>query len=128
MFYPQQSHIKSNPQGNNYKMASKNYIQHCLVSPGETYGLTAQHMQDSPISFIQLNYVHKNKALPPYVKFPCHKVAQHWEFYFLFLISAILHCCIFGNSCFLSVEISFKTRHPSTILFDCVGLYLWACI
>ena len=43
-------------------------------------GLTAQHMQYSPVFFIQLNYVHnnKNKVLPPYGKFPFHKVAQHW--------------------------------------------------
>ena len=86
--------------------------KHYLLGTGETYGPTAQHSQDSPIFFIQLNYVdkNKNKVLLPYVKFPCHKVPQHWEFHFLFLNSTILHRCIFGNSCFfLSVEISFTT-------------------
>ena len=42
-------------------------------------GLTAQYLQDCPIVFIQLNYIHKskqNKVLPPYVKLPCHKVAN----------------------------------------------------
>ena len=41
-------------------------------------GLTAQHLQDCPTFFIQLNYVHKskkNKVQPLYVKLPCHKVA-----------------------------------------------------
>ena len=71
---------------------------HYLLGTGESYSPTAQHMQDSPIFFIQLNYVHnnnKNKVLPPYGKFPCHKVAQHWEFHILFLNSAILHSCNF---------------------------------
>ena len=31
------------------------------------------HTQDSPIFFIQQNYVHKTKVLPPYVKFPCQR-------------------------------------------------------
>ena len=42
-------------------------------------GPTAQHTQDCPIFFIQLNYVHndkRNKVLPPYVKLLCHKVAS----------------------------------------------------
>ena len=34
--------------------------------------------------------------LPHYGKFPCNKVAQHWEFHFLFHNSAILHSCNFG--------------------------------
>ena len=100
-----------------------------LLSTGESYGPTAQHMQDFPIFFIQLNYVHKNKVLPPYIKIPCYKVAQHWEFHFLFLNAAILHSYIFGNSCFLSVEITFNTRHPSIIfvglcLFVSIGMHL----
>ena len=32
-----------------------------LLSTGESYGPTAQHTQDSPIFFIQLNYVYKTK-------------------------------------------------------------------
>ena len=54
-------------------------------------GPTAQHMQDSPIFFMQLNYVHnnKNKVLPPYDKFPLHKVAQHWELQFLLINEAM---------------------------------------
>ena len=40
-------------------------------------GPAAQHIQDCPIFFIQLNYVHNQyKVLPPYVKLPCHKVAS----------------------------------------------------
>ena len=31
-----------------------------------------------------------NNMLPPYDKFPCHTVAQHREFHFLFSLSAIL--------------------------------------
>ena len=66
-------------------------IYNYLLSTGESYGLTAQHMQDSPIFFIQLNYVHnnKNKVLSHYGKFPWYKVAQDWEFHFLFLNAAI---------------------------------------
>ena len=54
-------------------------------------GPTAQHMPDSPIFLIQLNYVHnnKNQVLPPYDKFPCHKVTQHWEFHFLLINEAM---------------------------------------
>ena len=90
-----------------------------LLSTGESYGLTVQHMQDSPIFFIQLNYVHKNKVLPPYVKFTCHEVAQHWEFHFLFFNPAILHSCTFGNSCS-----SLTLNIHQLFLLDCVGLYL----
>ena len=52
-------------------------FQNYLLSSGESYGLTAQYMQDCPIIFIQLNYVHdkRNKVLPPYAKLPCHNVA-----------------------------------------------------
>ena len=32
-----------------------------LLSVGESYGPTAQHLQDCPIFFIQLTYVHKSK-------------------------------------------------------------------
>ena len=46
-------------------------------------------MQDCPIFFIQQNYVDKNKVLPLYVKFPCHKVAQQWEFHFLLINEAM---------------------------------------
>ena len=30
-----------------------------VLGTGESYGPTAQHTQDSPIFFLQLNYVHK---------------------------------------------------------------------
>ena len=84
-----------------YSIYGLSWVQYYLLSTGESYSPTAQHMQDSPIFFIQLNYVHniKDKVLPPYGKFPCHKVAQHWEFHFLFLNPAILHSCNFGHSC-----------------------------
>ena len=36
-------------------------IPYYLLGIGKSYGLTAQHMQDYPIFFIQLNYVHNNK-------------------------------------------------------------------
>ena len=54
-------------------------------------GSTAQHMHDSPVFFIHLNYVPKNqnKVLPPYGKFPCHQVAQYWEFHFLLINEAM---------------------------------------
>ena len=32
-----------------------------LLGTGESYGPTAQHMQDFPIFFIQLNYVYKER-------------------------------------------------------------------
>ena len=51
-------------------------------------GLTAQHSQNYPIFFIQLNHVYKikqNKVLKPYDNSLCHKVT-----YFLFLNEAIL--------------------------------------
>ena len=75
-------------------------FQYHSLGTGERYGPTAQHKQDSPIFFIQLNYVHndKNNVLLPYGKFPCHKVAQHWEFHF-FLNSAILHSWNSDHSC-----------------------------
>ena len=38
-------------------LAGGNY----MLGTGESYGLTAHHMQDWPILFIQLNYVHINK-------------------------------------------------------------------
>ena len=40
--------------------------------------MTAKHLQDYPVLFIQLNDVYKskqNKVLPPYVRLPFHKVA-----------------------------------------------------
>ena len=35
------------------------WLSNYLLGTGESYGPTAQHTQDSPIFFIQLNYVHK---------------------------------------------------------------------
>ena len=102
-------------------------VQHdYLLNTGKSYGPTAQHMQDSPIFFIQLNYVHnnKNKVLPPYGKFPYHKVAQHWEFHFLFLNSAILHSCNFGHSCLYLLKSPSILAIHQLFLLDCVGLYL----
>ena len=48
-------------------------------------------MQDPPIIFIQLNYVHKleNKVLPPYA-IPLPQGDTFWEFYFL-LINEAMH-------------------------------------
>ena len=91
----------------------------------ESYGLTAQHMQDCPI-FIQLNYVHNNKEIRC-----CHFMINspatrwHWGFHFLFLNSAILHSCNFGHKLFISVNISFNLCHPSIIS---VGLYWFVSI
>ena len=48
-----------------------------LLGTGESYTLTAQHMQDSPIFFIQLNYVNNKKIRCCHpMQFPCHKVAH----------------------------------------------------
>ena len=47
------------------------------------------YLQDHTIVFIQLKNVCneiKNKVLPCYVKFPCHKVAQHRESHPIFSI------------------------------------------
>ena len=55
-----------------------NTISIPLPTDTNTDSEEAQHIQDSPIFFIHLNYVYnnnKNKVLPPYGKFPCHKVA-----------------------------------------------------
>ena len=85
-----------------------------LLGARESYGPTAQHLQDCPIFFIQLNYVHKtkqNKVLPPYFKLPATR--WHLEFYFLFFNSVILHSCIFGNSCLYLAKCHLNTCHPS---------------
>ena len=42
----------------------------------------------------------KNKVLPPYVNSPCHKVADAGNSTSSFSISAILHSCMLGYSCF----------------------------
>ena len=42
----------------------------------------------------------KNKVLPPYVNSPCHKVADDGNSTSSFSISAILHSCMLGYSCF----------------------------
>ena len=47
----------------------------------------------------------KNKVLPPYVNSPCHKVAHAGNSTSSFSISAILHSCMLGYSCFLSANI-----------------------
>ena len=96
------------------------------LGTGESYGPTAQHTQNFVIFFIQLNYVHKNKnkVLLPYSKLPCHEVAQHWEFHFLFLNSTILLSCNFGQSyLYLLNSPSILATHQ-LFLLDCVGLYL----
>ena len=73
-----------------------------LLGSGESYGPTAQHWQDYPIFFIQLNYVHKSKQIRH-----CHLMlnssATRWHLGFcvLFLNSAILHSCTFGNSFYI---------------------------
>ena len=98
-------------------LVSNNYS----LTTGESYDPTSQHMlmQDSLIFFIQLNYVHKNKdkVLSPYGKFPCHKVAQHWEFHFLFLNSAILLSCNFGHSCLYLLK--------SSIFLPSINYFCW---
>ena len=75
-------------------------VQHYLLGTRESYGLTAQHTEDSPIFFIQLNYVYnkRNKVLPPYVNSLCHKVADAGNSTSSFSISAILHSCMFDYS------------------------------
>ena len=55
-------------------------MDHYSLGIGESYGPPAQYMQDCPIFFRQLNYVHNNKekgdkVLQPYDKLPYHKVA-----------------------------------------------------
>ena len=42
--------------------------------------------------------------LPPYVNSPCHKVADAGNSASSFSISAILHSCMLGYSCFLSAK------------------------
>ena len=79
---------------------------------------TAQHAQDCPIFFIQLNYVHNNKEIRC-----CHLMLNYpatrwyWGFHFLFLNSAILHSCNFGHSC-LYLLIS-----PS--ILDYINYFCW---
>ena len=53
-------------------------------------GPTAQYMQDCPIFFIQLNYVHnnqRNKVLLPHAKLPATR--WHWGFHFLLINEAV---------------------------------------
>ena len=91
-----------------------------------------QHSQDCTICFIQLNYVHKSKQN----KIRCYHLmlnfpAKRWHmgFYFLFLSSAILHSCIFGNRCLYLLKFPFNTCHPSIIFvgftkFLSIGMHL----
>ena len=73
---------------------------HYSLGTGESYGPAAQHMQDCPIFFIQLNYVHNNKEIRYCHLMICSPTTRwHWGFHFLFLSSAILHSCNFGHSC-----------------------------
>ena len=76
------------------------HVIYYLLGTGESYGLTAQHTQDCPIFFIQLNYVHNNTEIRWWhlvLNFPATR--WHFGFHFIFLNSAILHSCIFGHSC-----------------------------
>ena len=61
-FYPL-NYWKHHKVTHKFDMNSLKSIMHIkhnyLLSTGESYGFTAQHMQDCPISFIQLNHVHK---------------------------------------------------------------------
>ena len=77
-------------------------IPHYLLSTGESYGPTAWNMQGHLIFFIQLNYVYKwiqNQLKCCHLMLNTPATRWHLGFYFLFLYSAILHSCIFGNSC-----------------------------
>ena len=64
----------------------------------------------------------KNKVLPPYVNSPCHKVAHARNYTSSFSISAILHSCMLGYSCFfyLLISLLFLDIHQ-LVLLDCVG-------
>ena len=59
------------------------------------------------------------------MQFPCHKVAHAGNSTSSFSISAILHSCIFGYSCFLSANISIITWHPSIIFFWIELVYIY---
>ena len=48
----------------------------------------------------ELLCIKQNKNKPPYVNSPCHKVADAGNSTSSFSISAILHSCILGYSCF----------------------------
>ena len=75
-------------------------------------------------------YINKrNKVLPPYANSPCHKVAHAGNSTSSFSISAILHSCILGYSCFLSANILIISWHPSIIFvglcwFVSIGMHL----
>ena len=59
---------------------------HYWLSSGENY-YSPTYLRDSTIFFILLNIVCneiKNKVLPPYVNYPCHKVANYKNFHSLF--------------------------------------------
>ena len=74
-------------------------------------------------------YINKKIRCCHLMQFPCYKVACAGNSTSSFSISAILHSCIFGYSCFLSANISIITWHPSIIFvglswFVSIGMHL----
>ena len=68
---------------------------------------TAQHMQDCPIFFIQLNYVHNNNKEMGCYHLMLNSPAVKWHST-VSLNSAILHNCNFGHSCLYLFNVSFS--------------------
>ena len=91
---------------------------YCLLGTGEGYSSTAQHIQDSLIFFIQLNYAHKSKHIRcchPMLNLPATK--WYLGFYPLFLNSAILH------SCFLASAVYIYWYLP--LILDFINYFCW---
>ena len=53
----------------------------------------------------------KDKMLPPYIKFPSHKVAQHGEFHFLFFS--------FGHSGYMDYLLGTKESYDPSAQHMC---------
>ena len=90
------------------------WVFYYLLSTQESYGPTAQHMQDSPIFFIQPNYVHKqNKVLPPYVNSLATRSHNTGNSTSSFSIQPYCIAAFWQQLFFLSAKISFNTWCPS---------------
>ena len=98
----------------NFKLSARYWGELRPDSP--TYARFPNLLYTAELLSIKQN---KNKVLPPYVHFPCHKVADAGNSTSSFSISAILHSCMFGCSCFLSANILIISWHPSIVF---VGL------
>ena len=80
-----------------YRMTSRWNLDWTSVQRHHSYARFPNLHYTAELLCIKQN---KNKVLPPYVNSPCHKVADAGNSTSSFSISAILHSCMLGYSCF----------------------------